>query len=313
MFKYQIHKLSKGGKEVRTVLLEDILTSDVFGVMAYFPYERLLRPFLEEVAAKNQEAKFIVPGVEPIKFSFWESIAWHKGLPQLDRVAIEPDVLIEWEDLVFIVEAKFISPTDPEELLREFLVASRRAISGKKFFLLLIDKNLSSPSVLYGAGPERVRISEYIEKRLVDLNLSEQFAPELVASSILWINWQSFYALTEKMLQKNRFDEDTEIDELEKRILNDLLLILERKGFVPFEVLEFEDFEKYFVDLDSLGEVGLRMRESYSDLSDISIDLSALGKIGLKVNDPIPFLSGFELDADFLTDFLKHADNQTRS
>ena len=38
MLKYQIHKLPKGGKEARSVLLEDISTSDVFGMPDIVPY-----------------------------------------------------------------------------------------------------------------------------------------------------------------------------------------------------------------------------------------------------------------------------------
>jgi len=38
MLKYQIHKLPKGGKEARSVLLEDISTSDVFGMPGIVPY-----------------------------------------------------------------------------------------------------------------------------------------------------------------------------------------------------------------------------------------------------------------------------------
>jgi len=47
MFKYQIHKLSKSGRDARAVLLEDTLTSDVFGLMYYLPYDILLNPLRE--------------------------------------------------------------------------------------------------------------------------------------------------------------------------------------------------------------------------------------------------------------------------
>lgn len=65
MFKYQIHKLSKGGKEARAVMLEDILTSDVFGIMAYFPYELILMPFLDQLRLKNLKSQFLVPVTMP--------------------------------------------------------------------------------------------------------------------------------------------------------------------------------------------------------------------------------------------------------
>ena len=65
MFKYQIHKLSKGGKEARSVMLEDILTSDVFGLKTYFPYEFMLKPFLDQLRLKNIKSLFSVPATSP--------------------------------------------------------------------------------------------------------------------------------------------------------------------------------------------------------------------------------------------------------
>ena len=122
MLKYQIHKLSKGGREARSVFLEDILTSDVFGLMTYFPYDLMLKPFLDQIKIKNNNPHFLVPEVEPVKISFWKNYSWPEALPYLERESIEPDVVIEWNDLLLMVEAKFISRTDSEELLREFLI-----------------------------------------------------------------------------------------------------------------------------------------------------------------------------------------------
>ena len=98
MLKYQIHKLSKGTKEARVVLLEDILTSDVFGLMAYLPYTLLFKTFLEQIELANPESNFSAPDSEPIDIHFWKSYNWPEILPNLDRESIEPDVVIEWND-----------------------------------------------------------------------------------------------------------------------------------------------------------------------------------------------------------------------
>jgi len=44
-------------------------------------------------------------------------------------------------------------------------------------------------------------------------------------------------------------------------------------------------------DLHSVGEVGVRIRERYSDLSGVSIDLNVLNNIGIGMDDPLAFLS----------------------
>jgi hypothetical protein len=300
MFKYQLHKLSKGGKEARAVLLEDILTSDVFGLMAYFPYRLFLRPFLEQAVLKNSRSNFSVPVVEPDKVHFWKSYGWHQSLPKLGRDSTEPDVIIEWSDVLLIVEAKFISPTDPEELLREYLVGATEAGPDQQLFLLLIDKNLSPPSVAHPEFATKMAIREYIETRIKELKLAEKFPPELVSSSFLWINWQSFYVLVERLMQKNALEKMGELGPVGETILRDLLLILERKDLVPFKALSLSDFSECDLDISSLAQVGLLMQSRFSDLSDININVDALGKIGLMLSDPIPFLSGCQISADAL-------------
>lgn len=302
MLKYQIHKLSKGGKEARSVLLEDILTSDVFGLMSYFSYDFLLRVFLEDISARNPDSNFSVPSVEPIKLNFWESIGWPETLPKLGRKGIEPDVVIEWDDTLLFVEAKFLSPTDPEELLREFLVGTSQTSSQKRFFILLIDRNLSPQNVSSQEGSLRITIPEYLERRLKKLNLSNNIATE-VSHSFLWINWQSFYLLIEELLKKSKSNEISKVNSMGEKILADLIEILQRESLTPFRELDLELFESWVVDLHSLGEVGVRIRKRHSDLSDVSIDLSILDNIGMDVDDPLASLSQFNIDAHSL-DFL---------
>jgi hypothetical protein len=304
MLKYQLHKLSRGGKEARAVLLEDILTSDVFGLMAYFPYDLLLKPFLEKVSLKNPKSRFSAPEVKPTDVHFWKSFHWSDSLPHLNRESIEPDIVIEWPDLILIVEAKFVSSTDSEELLREYLVGANQASPDQRFFLLLIDKNLSPPGVSCQQEAMKVEISKYIENRILDLECADSFPTSDVASTFLWTNWQSFYELVDDLLLNEVARESAGISKTDKNILADLQQVLERKGLVPFEVLSLEDFEKYEVSLDRLGQVGQMLQDVYAELSDIQIDINTLGKIGLRIYDPLAFLSEFRLHDDLLAMYL---------
>jgi len=276
MFKYQIHKLSKGVKKARAVLLEDILTSDVFGLMSYLPYEILFKPFLEQVKIANPLSDFLVPGHEPLAMHFWKSFIWPENLPRLNRDSIEPDVVIEWPNTLLVIEAKFISATDPEELLREYLVGHFEAARDKKMFLLLIDKNLSQPSVNHHSKPNKVSVSEYIQNRIKELGVSKSFSPEAAMSSILWTNWQSFYTQVEILKAEVSAGANGSFGKTTRKILDDFLMILDRKGLVPFRSFDFAHFAK------------------------LKIDLNSLGKIGQMVNDPIPVLSNFNVNLDTL-------------
>jgi len=305
MFKYQIHKLSKGGKGARAVMLEDILTSDVFGLMAYLPYEFMLKPFLNQLKLKNNKSLFSVPSTGPIEINFWKSYNWPKILPKLNRESIEPDVVIEWDDIVLIVEAKFISPTDTEELLREYLVGSVEAGSNRQFYLLIIDKHISAPSVSFNATYEKASVSKYIENRIHNLQISHLFSPEKIQSSVLWTNWQSVYSLIDRFLQQDAGGKWEDLIQHYENILKDLLHILKRKGLIPFEPLSIKDLIQLHINVDLLGEIGLKLRSSFSNLSDITIDLNCLKDIGLKLNNPIPFLSELQIDNASLNNYLK--------
>jgi len=309
MLKYQLHKLSKGGKEARAVLLEDILTSDVFGLMAYFPYDVLLKPFLQQISLKNPESHFSAPDAKPTNIYFWKSFIWPESLPKLNRGSIEPDVVIEWPDVLLVVEAKFISPTDPEELLREYLVGFSEALPDKNFFLLLIDKNLSPPTVGNNLLPDRVTVLEYIQRRMRDLKLLDEFPKKQVRTSVLWLNWQRFYSLVEGFLNRDFQDEKRSIHQIQKNILRDLLEVLQRKGLTPFEPLLLEDFNKYEINLRALNGIGKMMQQAYTDLSDLYVDIDALGRTGLRISDFLPALSELEIYADDLNAYLSTEEN----
>jgi len=269
------------------------LTSDVFGLMSYFPYDSFLRPFLENISARNPNSHFSVPPIEPINEPcFWERINWPENLPKLRKKRIEPDVIIEWDDTLLFVESKFVLPTEPEELLREFLVGTSQASTQKHFFLLLIDKNLSPSNVSSQEDSSKIPIPEYLERRLKKLRLPNDLGTK-VSNSFLWINWQSVYLLIEEFLR-------SKLNLLEKRILSDLIKILQRKGVIPFEELNLEFFENRVIDLPSLGEIGVRVRKQYSDFPDISIDLNVFDNIGIDMDNPLASLSQFNIDAQSL-------------
>jgi len=260
--------------------LEDILTSDVFGLMSYLPYELLFRPFLEQIKIGNPESDFSVPNSEPLGMHFWKSFIWPENLPKLNRESIEPDVVVEWPDTLLVIEAKFISATDPEELLREYLIGHFEAAGDKKMFLLLIDRNLSQPRVNHNSMPRKDSVSKYIQNRIKELDVSENFPSEKVSSSILWGNWQNFYVLVEILKNEILSGVNGSFGSTAGKILEDLLAILERKGLEPFKNFDLAEFNRHKVNLNYLGQIGRMM------------------------NDPIPFLSQFNLNNSILSDLI---------
>ena len=110
--------------------------------------------------------------------------------------------------------------------------------------------------------------------------------------------------LVHDLLQNEVARESAGISKTDKNILMDLQQVLERKGLLPFEALSLEDFEKYEVSLDRLGQVGQMFQDVSAELSDIEINIYSLGRIGLRIHDPVAFLSEFRLHDDYLAMFL---------
>lgn len=281
MFKYQIHKLSRGGTESRSVLLEDILTSDVFGLMTYTPYELLLKPFLENITKKNPSAHFQPPNSSPVHVNFWPACPWPLHVPKLKRDSIEPDVMIEWDDCLLIVEAKYLSATDPEELLREFLVGYCLTQGNIKTLILLIDRNLSQPVVCHSKTDSKVTITDYIKRRLNELGLSQSACYSAIDSAFLWINWQTFYSMALTIVEEQAAGDCTPEGRLSINLILDLLYVLERKGLVPYETLDLGHLARHQVQIETLGNLGRPIQGSLADFSDVSLRIESLGDLGI--------------------------------
>lgn len=96
--------------------MEDILTSNVFGLLKYLPPEEGLLPYLAQAETLDEQRPFAdlaIPGTK-VKYEFWP---WHS---EAGCVGCEPDVelTITWPSgkkaLVF-VEAKYLSGKSSEE------------------------------------------------------------------------------------------------------------------------------------------------------------------------------------------------------
>jgi hypothetical protein len=298
MFKYQIHKLTKGGGEAKTVLLEDILTSDVFGLMSYLPYDLLLKPFLEKIHEMNPASSFCAPFEQPETFFFWKNIEWPEHLPKIGKTSIEPDVIIQWKNILLVIEAKFLSPADGSQLLYEYIVGRSELDQGQEFYLLFINRTLARPQFCELTNTPKVSLSDYIERRIKALEIEDKFPLGQVAPSILWTNWQTVFDLVQAAEKYTlRIKQTTE-----SSLLSELLLVLEKKGLTPFRNLDLEDFLKAKIDGSSLNGTGVAVRQSIIDFTDTKIDRRVISDF---LYNPLSLdISGVFTDASFLDAFI---------
>jgi hypothetical protein len=112
-----IHALLNGKLSTDQENMEDILTSNVFGLLRYLPAEHDLLPFLAHASShdgRKLEMPVAVPGVQAVT-QFWSS------LEEQGCARCEPDVLIRitWPGLdgrrfLVLVEAKYLSGKSSE-------------------------------------------------------------------------------------------------------------------------------------------------------------------------------------------------------
>lgn len=113
---------------------EDVLTSNVFGIMKNCDRDSFFKPWLESIGLKIP-----TEDIEKAKFSFWPKFE--------DRT--EPDIVIDMPNYFIVIEAKYLSNlgSDETQLSREISQGLKEA-KGRNFLLICITSDIDYPEVL---------------------------------------------------------------------------------------------------------------------------------------------------------------------
>ena len=200
--------------------MEDILTSNVFGLFQYLPAELGLLPFLAcaEDTAGNQPLAFLVgeqaPASRSVDYEFWP---WFE---EPDCIPCEPDALLYVEldgrdDLLILIEAKYLSgksseaddesdkPTD--QLAREWdnLTHVARQRNATPILIYL------TADMAYPTADISPSVQEYESKR-----------PDVDTPTILWLTWRRITDVFQSAAEP---------------ILQDLVRLIKRLNLIAFE------------------------------------------------------------------------------
>ncbi len=203
--------------------MEDILTSNVFGVFKYLPPERALFPFLSK--AKSLEGKNLSETLFPnpkIEYEFWP---W---LEEAGCNGCEPDVRIDltWPNgkkTIVLVEAKYRSGKSSEEDEED-----RGDNPSPEDTRLLVDQlarewdNLKKIAERESAEPVLIYLTAHLSRPVEDI-LSSQKALSSRGqekADIYWLSWRHLPSLVEKKGLE---------------MLDDLTAILRRMNLTFFE------------------------------------------------------------------------------
>jgi len=211
----EIHgKISSSGSNLSD-RLEDKLTGDVFGHLRYLPPANGLIPILKTCRFKeNHIERFhnLLNKQTKFEYRFWPSY-----------IEGEPDLIIESENLVILIEVKYLSglSSDDEENDPEL---SRHQLSREARILNEIRKNKKGYLIFLAKEEEAASIyNQTIKKE----NISNTIA-------FGYLSWSDvFEALQSSM---NSLSEES----INYLILSDILALLKRKGFERFKNFTIE-------------------------------------------------------------------------
>jgi len=243
MITAELHgKLSENSSSVESS--EDVLTSNVFQCLKYLKPSYGIVPFLNEVLRDNAVNEQLDLSQEwKVEYIFWPT--------GLDRKR-EPDVLIYLSagesKYAIVVEAKYHSgPSDREEIDEESegqfgnqlsdqfidLMGGKYRIRNK---IMNLDCRADNCYLLYLTG-NSAKPKPEIDCAIGQYNQNSPYSKINIKEHLLWTNWTKIWSVLSR----------TNIDEFPYCLIrNDLISLLDKKGFKEFQGFQVEDWkEKY--------------------------------------------------------------------
>lgn len=147
---------------------EDVLTSQVFGIIENIDREKVLYPFLKDLGIDVS-----IDDINSADFHYWKTYEHSK-----DHRKREPDVVIETKSSLIFFEVKVNSDLYLEQIKDEYEIGETQK---KSFFLIVLTQDFIEPQPIF---------------ELKSIEKSE---------NIFWLNWNRVYEFFEKIIN-NKLD-----------------------------------------------------------------------------------------------------------
>jgi len=181
---------------------EDQLTGNFFGSLRYLPFDLGIKPILRESAFPTN----LFSCLDGISLKDWDDkiLFWEECRSD----GTEPDVVVEFGDVVILIEVKLNSGEGKDQLKREAeLLLNKYRHCSKKILLLLAPESYAKK--IYDNNEEMV------DKKGVSFG---------------YTTWQKVLTALNGI--------DNTADPFQKTIINDLIRLLTRKGFDSFKCFD---------------------------------------------------------------------------
>jgi len=248
---------------------EDDLTRHFFGLMKYLPVDVLLVPFLNLIRSLYPDRKISTQTIKSADILLWPEYLipqkWRDQFNRPDVTAekrrskyyIVPDVVISFDDYVFVVEAEKSHSVEAEQMFQQYMMGRHlfpTTGGHKNLFNLLLNTD-QMPPFFCGVTANDVRtgisilpsdsIPQYIVKRAQ--MLGEAYDIGEISYSYLWISWHHVGRLAEEVLDMQR-GIGNEISKLNAGFLSGFKEMMDKEGFYPVRAFRADDRNETYVD-----------------------------------------------------------------
>ena len=201
---------------------EDTLTALVFRTFQYVPIA--FEKFWKQLAKQNSLLPMKPTKIELNPWPSWQIPENYKrAIRRLQdkgqkrhigaekKQVVEPDMVIETEDTILIVEAELSHAYEASQLVEQFVIAQQIFfVKEKKIFQLLLNKTLCYPKEL------KVEIKNLCNSH----DIFKEIKPpdsDVLLSDLLWFNWQDVVEILQECLTERK------VLTLQRRIIRDTI------------------------------------------------------------------------------------------
>lgn len=208
MLHAKLHGKLRYDAEGNAKLLEDSLTSTVFERLAYLPDDRLIAILFDLSLWPLHPPPIFPASIESV--TFWPLWAWPQTTtPAVTRRSTEPDLVIEFNDRILMIEAKRHDETPTQygdQLADEWWTARHKFIDGRPISVLAVSGLRHPKRELEGLKRDALN-------RLASLSHGEfDHRPETF--DLGYASWRDLYLLTRKALSHDRPEQNRLLEDI---------------------------------------------------------------------------------------------------
>ena len=206
---------------------EHVLVSNVFGVLKNLPQEIILYTLLQDVLKIDLNKD----NLKKVKYDFWNRFPAPQGIKE---GFTEADVVIEFQDYVIFIEAKYLSDeskgtvheSDRDQLVRNLDIANiySKKKDIKNFFVIYLTCDDLEPEII-----RKIRSSN------TNSSLSSETTVDNIKDKVYWTSWKNISNILAKLTLSHAFYKS------EVRFIRDLLDYLCKKGIGQNNLCSFNN------------------------------------------------------------------------